>query len=115
MNLKELFVNLLKEQEEESLEAVDDTVVEFPEHGFSVSFFREEKKLLFTPQQEELPDNATAFVEIMKEKFRISEEGAKEIGTYEILFDPREDFEQVIEFILNQINVDAEEEEIEDI
>lgn len=110
MKLKEVFINLLKEGEEEP---VDDSIIEFPEYNFSVSLFKDEKRIIFSPQNctQDLPEMVDAFVEIMKEKYAVSKAEPKEVGTFEVVFDPREDFESVLTFIKQQVDLDNDEEE----
>lgn len=112
MKLKEVFINLIKEGEEDS---VDDSLIEFPDHNFCVAFFKDEKRIIFSPQNDtkELPEMVDAFVEIMKEKYAVSEAEPKEVGTFEVVFDPREDFESVLTFIKQQLDIGKEEEQNE--
>lgn len=110
MKLKEVFINLIKEGDME--DPVDDSIVEFPEHNFVISLFKDEKKVIFSPQNctQELPEMAHAFVEVMKEKYAVSKAEPKEVGTFEVIFDPREDFESVLTFIKQQLEMGDEEE-----
>ena len=111
MKLKEVFINLIKEEEQ----VFDDSIIEFPEHNFSVSLFKDEKRIIFSPQNytQNLPEMVDAFVEIMKEKYVVSKAEPKEVGTFEVIFDPREDFESVLTFIKQQLEIGKEDEQNE--
>lgn len=111
MKLKEVFTALLKEGDME--DPVDDSIVEFPEHNFVISLFKDEKRVVFSPQNntQELAEMPMAFVEVMKEKYAVSKAEPKEVGTYEVVFDPREDFESILTFIKQQLDIGREEEE----
>ena len=58
MKLKDLFIKIIKEQDGDAtpISSLEDdetniNVVEFPHDNFSVSFFRDKKRLVFTPQE----------------------------------------------------------------
>lgn len=110
MHLKKLFLEVLKEQESED-------VLEFPNENFTVSLDRERQRLIFAPQQHaSLPSRLRNMLNMLKQRFNVSkvnslededDVGPNDIddpnlrGIFEIVLDPRENFDAVIEFIQN--------------
>jgi len=86
----------------------DDSVLEFPHSNFSISVFRDEKKLLFTPQNHQsIPTKIRTFVNDLKQNFRVSEVSQKELGAFEITLDPRTDLDTVLDYIKQTMEEDG--------
>lgn len=117
MKLKDIFESIIKEFGEEQPEEIgtnddqmqnialdDDDVLEFPNQHFSISIFRDEKKLLFTPQQHQsIPNKIRTFVNDLKQNFRIQSVSQKDLGAFEVQLDQREDLDSVVDFIKQEI------------
>jgi hypothetical protein len=115
MRLKEVLLEILAEQDVQGLE---DTI-EFPTQNFVVSIDRAEKKLTFSPQSHSmLPSKMRTFLTMLKQNFRViklnsledeDDAGPGDVddpnlrGIFEIEFDPREDFEKVVDFIRQKV------------
>lgn len=110
MKIKNLFLKLLKEQENEmdSISVEDDQVMEFPNSNFVVSVFKDEKKLLFSPQNHQsLTNKIRTFVNLIKQNFRVLGVSAKSGGAFELQLDPREDIDSTVDFIKREIDSDS--------
>ena len=93
--LKILFEDILKEQDEE--------IIEPPNDNFTLSIFRNEKKILFTPQYHtSVTGKIRTLVNMLKQNFRILRITDKDIGSFEVEIDPREDIDAVVNFIRDQ-------------
>jgi hypothetical protein len=102
----------------ESIEDFDDSpmpgmnngrVLSLPNTKFVISVFAEEKKLLFTPDKHDLlPMPIINFVYKLQEYFNVSKINSKEHNIFEVCFDPRQDFDQVMLFIQEEAGVDQE-------
>jgi hypothetical protein len=108
MKLKQIFIEALKDLDTSPMPGMNNGQVLFlPNTSFVISVFKEEKKLLFTPQDHNtLPPKIKEFVYSLKEYFNISNINHKEEGIFEIEFDPRQDFNQVMVYVKEQMGVD---------
>lgn len=98
MQLKSLYESILKEQGEEN------SVLEFPNDNFTLSIFRGEKKLLFSPQYHNaITSRIRTLINMLKQNFRILRINDKDAGCFEVEVDPREDFEAVVDYITSQV------------
>jgi hypothetical protein len=94
--LKVIWESILKEQDE-------DNIIEFPNDNFTISVFRAEKKILFTPQgHSSLPSKIRILVNMLKQNFNILRIKDKDVGSFEVEVDPREDFESIVDYIKMQ-------------
>jgi len=115
MRLKDVFLEALLEQDPQGLE---DTL-EFPNQNFTVSVDRNQKKLIFSPQSHSaLPSKMRTFLTMLKRDFRVirvksledeGDQGPGDVddpnlrGVFEIVFDPRENFEEIIDYIKQKV------------
>lgn len=108
MKLKNILKEALEDFDTAPMPGMDNgEVLELPNSNFTISVFREEKKLLFTPQEHSsLPDSVKELVYTMKEYFNISKINNKDNAIFEVEFDPRQDFNKVLLFIQEQLDVD---------
>lgn len=91
-------------------------IIEFPAEGFAVSIFAPEKKLVFTPiQGVQNPKKMATFGTMLKQQFHVSrinsfgdQENERSIAddylqkSFEVIFDPRENFDSVLQFLRDQ-------------
>ena len=110
MKLRSIFLEALEDFDTAPLPGMDNgQVLELPNSKFIISIFPEEKKLLFTPQQHTLlPKVILKFVFALKQLFNISEINHKEQGIFEVVFDPRQPFDDVTLFIKEELQTDEE-------
>ncbi len=110
MKLKPIFLESLEEFDDAPLPGMDNgLVLSLPHTNFVISVFPEDKRLMFTPQkQEELPRKIIEFVYAIKEYFNVSEIKEMDQNIFQIEFDPRQDFDKVMLFIQEQMDVDEE-------
>lgn len=95
MLLRLVLESLLREQGAE--------VIEFPNDNFTLSVFRDKKALLFTPQyHHSITNKIRTLITMLKESFRILRVNDRDLGSFEVEVDPREDFDAVVEFIRGQ-------------
>lgn len=94
MKLIEVYKSILREQAETSM-------LEFPNDNFVVSIFPNEKRLLFSPiDHTSITQNIRTVVQVLKQNFRILNVTVDEnTGVIEVVADPREDFEQIINLL----------------
>lgn len=93
MRLQEIVKRILCEQDQ-------DNIIEFPNENMTVSVFRAEKKLIFSPQEHEsLPSKIRTVLHLLKQNFHVLRVKHMAGNSFELDFDPREDFESVITFI----------------
>jgi len=86
----------------------EEDLLQFPHMNFTVSIFRDEKKLLFSPQNHQsIPNKIRTLINDLKQTFRISDVVQKEIGTFEVTLDPRTDLDSVIDFIKQELESDG--------
>lgn len=94
-------------------------VVEFPNSNFVLSIDRNNKKIIFSPQSHAaLPSKMRTFITMLKQDFRVirlkslEDEGDAGPGdtddlalrgVFEIEFDPREDFESIVDYIKQKV------------
>jgi hypothetical protein len=110
MKLKQIFMEALEDFDDAPLPGMDNgRVLSLPHTNFSISFFPDEKRILFTPQaHEELPNKIQDFVSTISEYFHVSKIDHEDGGIFEIHFDPRQDFDKVVLFIKEEMGVDEE-------
>jgi hypothetical protein len=97
MKLLEVYNNL-GEQE-------DKKFVEFPRYNFYVSFDDQQKKVLFSPIKTGAHSSkARTFVNMLKQKFRITNVRSSQVGAFEITVDPRENFGLVKDYITQSVD-----------
>lgn len=110
MKLRTIFLESLEEFDDAPLPGMDNgQVLSLPNTNFVISVFPEEKRLMFTPQKhEELPSKIIEFVYAIKEFFNVSEITERDQNIFEIDFDPRQDFDKVMLFIKEQMDVDED-------
>ncbi len=78
----------------------DQPIIYLPEVNMTVSLFPAEKKILFSPQDHEsLTSKIRTYVNMMQQNFRIDDINFLDAGSFEMVFDPRESFEAVIQFL----------------
>jgi hypothetical protein len=115
MRLKNILLEALAEQDAQGL---DDTL-EFPNQNFTVSIDRNQKKLIFSPQSHSaLPSKMRTFLSMLKRDFRITrlksledegDQGPGDTddpnlrGVFEIEFDPRENIEEIVDYIRRKV------------
>lgn len=81
-------------------------VVDLAEVNTTVSMFPAEKKLIFTPQEHSsYTEKLKLYVDVLQQNFMIDSINHLSEGVFEIVFDPRESFQSVIEFLSPQPNV----------
>jgi len=83
-----------------------DPVVEMPGINMAASFFPAEKKVMLSPtDHSSTTEKIDKYIKLIQSNFRV--DGlTNEEGNIQISFDPREDFESVIQF-LNQLGIEA--------
>lgn len=110
MKLRKIFLESLEDFDDAPLPGMDNgRVLSLPNTNFVISVFPEEKRLMFTPQKyEELPKKIIEFVYAIKEYFNVSEIKETDRNIFEIDFDPRQDFDKVMLFIQEQMDIDEE-------
>jgi len=121
MLLKEILVQILKEQDESNM------VLEFPKQKFTVSVDKKQKKLLFSPSESTIvPSGLRTTVLMLQRNFNVSEVSSAESkqkqqqspegsepeqfdvnspnvrGVIEVQLDPRENIDKVVEFLSRQ-------------
>lgn len=75
-------------------------IVELPDVNMSVSVFTGEKKLVFTPQDHEATtEKVKKYLNVFKKNFRIDRINSLKKGSFEVEFDPRENFAAAVEFL----------------
>lgn len=75
-------------------------IIHLPEVNMTVSLFPSQKKIVFAPQDHTAYTNKIrTYVNMMKQNFRIDDVNFLGQGAFEIVFDPRENFESVIQFL----------------
>lgn len=115
MRLKDILLEVFAEQDAQGLE---DTL-EFPNQNFIVSIDRDQKKLTFMPQSHSsLPSKMRTFLTMIQQKFRVIQKKSLEDegdqgpgdqdnpelrGNFELIFDPREDINIVVDFIKRKV------------
>jgi hypothetical protein len=87
----------------------DKSIVELPSVNMNVSIFASEKKLIFSTQDHQaLTEKIKKYVNFFKRNFRIDSINSLKGGNFEIVFDPREDFMAVIDFLQKLAQHDAQ-------
>lgn len=102
MKLITVFKHLINEADEDASDTTgdNDSVVEFTDSNFAISIFRNKKSLLFSPQQHNIiPNEMIELVKALREEFRVINIFEEESRVFEMVFDPRENFDKVIDFI----------------
>ena len=75
-------------------------IVELKDVNTVISLFPMEKKLVFSMQEHTSYTNKLKlYVDVLKQNFRISSIKNLDEGIFEMVFDPREDFGSVIQFL----------------
>ena len=100
-SLKRIFLEALKEQE---LQPEDDKVVSFPKQNFSVSFFEKEKKIFFSPLVGGMSSKLRSIIGKLKQNFKIVSVTPKEMGSFDVAVDPRENYPSIIDYIKNELD-----------
>ena len=109
MRLRELLNEVIREQETED-------VIELPNQNFSITIDRPKKKLIFAPEgHSSLPNKIRTILQMLKQHFNVLNVNSLEDeddyegtddpnlrGVFEIEFDPRENFDEVINFVRQQ-------------
>lgn len=81
-------------------------IVELPEVNTTISLFPMEKKLVFTPQEHKaFTEKLKLYVDVLHQNFMIDEVNTLDEGIFEVVFDPRENFQSVVQFLSPQSNV----------
>lgn len=110
MRLKDVISELLHEQTPvDPLDTISalDNVIKFPNQNFTMSMFANEKKILLMPQQHKsVSGKIKALVSNLKRNFRIIDIADKDFNSLEITFDPRENFESIIDFVKQEAGID---------
>lgn len=110
MKLIDVFNKILKEDNmglDPITSSGEDTVIEFPSSNFAISLFRANKTLLFTPQQHtSITNKIRTFVNMIKQNFKVQKIAQKGQGIFEVQLDPVQDFDEVIDFIKNEVDKD---------
>jgi hypothetical protein len=110
MRLRKLLNEILKEQEEV------ENVIEFPHQNFIVTIDQSKKKLIFAPEgHSSVPNKIRTIVQMLRQNFHVlrvnsledendydSEDDPKLRGVFEVEFDPRENFDEVVNFVRQQ-------------
>lgn len=74
-----------------------DAVIELPNQNMTVSVVRSKKTLTFIPQfHDSLTNKVRTYVNTLKQNFRVLRTVNKGMNTFEMQFDPRENFDEVI-------------------
>ena len=105
MKLKTFLLEALNELDDGTT-PVDgnENLLEFPNMNFTIAVFRDQKKLLFSPQDHSsIPNKIRTFVNDLKQTFRISSVIQKDIGSFEVTLDPRTDLDSVLDYIKQEI------------
>ena len=108
MLLKEILNQVLREQDEGNM------TIEFPKEKFVVSVDKQQKKLIFSPQESSaLANKIRPTILLLKRNFNVAnirgDEGEADIedpnarGIFEVELDPRENIDKVIEFLSRQV------------
>lgn len=101
-------MKLLKLLEEIENINADVNVIEFPNDNYSVSFFDEDKSILFTPQQHNsITARIRKLINSLKQQFKISRIESKELNAFQIYFDPVVDFNSVKDFVTQEAEINA--------
>ena len=74
--------------------------IDLPDLNMTASFFEFEKRVLLTPQDHiSTTYKIKNFLNFIKQHFRIFDIKKLDQGSFEIIFDPREDFQSVIDLL----------------
>lgn len=88
---------------------IDRDVVNLPGVNMNVSFFTGEKKMVFSPQDHEaFTEKIKKYVDLFKKSFRINSIKSLDKGSFEIEFDPRENFTAAVQFLQQLAQHDQE-------
>lgn len=75
-----------------------ETIIELPNQNMTVVASRSKKTLLFVPQfHTSLTNKVRTYVNTLKQNFMVLGVSSKEDGAFEISFDPRENFDSVLD------------------
>lgn len=75
-------------------------VMEFPNDNFTVSIFRAERKIIFSPQQHQyVTKKVRSHVNAIKQNFHTISVTDLPNATFEIELDPRESIDEVVKFL----------------
>ena len=78
-------------------------VIELKEVNTTISLFPAEKKLVFTPQEHaSFTERLKLYVDVLHQNFMIDKVNHLAEGVFEMVFDPREDFQSVVQFLTPQ-------------
>lgn len=106
MKLMEVYRKIV----EQTPDAIEDVVLEFPNQNFNVSIFPEQKKLVFVPQfHNSFTEGMKSYIFMIKERFRIAEIDDLDKdddpndnhlqNAFAVFIDPREDFSLVTQML----------------
>ena len=94
MELKKIFQELLDEQ-------TGSYVVSIPKYNIAVSLFPAQKKIILSPQNfKGITSKIRTYVHLFKQEFNVKNVKFFNNGSFSIVFDPREDFQQVAKFVV---------------
>ena len=75
-------------------------VIEMPHDNMTISVFRDKKILAFVPQfHNSITNKIRTFINSLKENFMVLRITPKSINSFEVEFDPRQNFDEVVNFI----------------
>lgn len=108
MKLFEVFLEAIEDIDTSPMPGMDNgQVLSLPNTKFVISVFNDEKKLLFTPQgHSDLPLAIIDFVYDLRDLFNVLRVNDKEEGIFEVEFDPRQDFNEVLTYVKEEMGVD---------
>ena len=78
-------------------------VIELKEVNTTISLFPMENRLVFTPQDHSsLTEKLKLYVDVLRQNFMIDKVNHYDEGVFEMIFDPRENFQSVVQFLAPQ-------------
>jgi hypothetical protein len=91
---------ILKEQDDSQSSS---EIYQFPHDNMTISVFRNRKILSFTPQfHKSLTSKIRTFITTLKTNFMVLRITPKSMNSFEVEFDPRQNFDEVVDFVKQQ-------------
>jgi hypothetical protein len=93
---------VLREQDQEEGDESQSSaeVFQFPHDNMTISVFRNKKVLAFIPQfHQSLTTTIRTFITTLKQNFMVLRVTPKDMSAFEVEFDPRQNFDEVVEYV----------------
>lgn len=83
-------------------------VIEMPHDNMTISVFRDKKILSFVPQfHNSVTNKIRTFINSIKQNFMVLRVTPKALNAFDVEFDPRQNFDEVVQFVQQVADLEA--------